>query len=51
MERHEWDEIAESIGTKPNTLDEAREILRAQMPGESEQLINNVAWSMVYGIR
>lgn len=51
----EAEEVADSIlenvlnGQRPETFDEAVQIVKEQMPGESVQVIDNVAWALVHG--
>jgi hypothetical protein len=42
----ECDEVARAIDLRPRTFDEALIWVRQEMPGESETVINNVAWSL-----
>ena len=49
----EADEIADNMAVKlrrrnlPETMDQARAIVRAQMPDESPQVIDNIAESLL----
>lgn len=52
----ECEEVADSMlenvlhGQRPETFDEAVQIVKKQMPeGENVQVIDNVAWALVHG--